>query len=154
MTFFAMHIETADGKKINRILEGQMRDDYPNPFGVPRQQLPGIPRFQKCTFITDFPFGRVILNDENIPLRAYLKTWNPFIPLESDFSSVPMANFDWNFENLTEDSLKTTIAFNFGNPFADYLDPGEDISQWTIAIMAYAFFHILPTKSPSGPTFP
>ena len=133
MTFFAMHIETPDGKKINRILEGQMRDDYPNPFGVPRQQLAGIPRFQKCTFITDFPFGRVILNDENIPLRAYLKTWNPFIPLESDFSSVPMANFDWNFENLTEDSLKTTIAFNFGNPFADYLDPGEDISGQVVS---------------------
>jgi hypothetical protein len=54
MTFFALWMKDrqkeavipVDDAPLVRILEGQLPDDFPNPFGVPREQLAGMPRFE------------------------------------------------------------------------------------------------------------
>lgn len=120
MTFFALHAENANGLQYNRILEGVLPDDQPNPFGVPRQQLTGIPRFSKCQFSSDFPFARTKLSDPDIPVEAELTGWSPFIPLETKLSSLPAVRFDWELTNTGTDSLQIHLAFNFANPFSDY----------------------------------
>ncbi|MGC9342427.1 MAG: GH116 family glycosyl-hydrolase, partial [Bacteroidales bacterium] len=75
MTFFAIHVDKGDGNPVNRVLEGVIPEDQPNPFGVPRQQLTGIPRFSECHFQSDFPFARTKLSDRDLPLGAALTTW-------------------------------------------------------------------------------
>jgi uncharacterized protein (DUF608 family) len=128
MTFFAIHAEKPNGDKFNRILEGIMPDDQSNPFGIPRQQLTGIPRFSSCTHQSDFPFARTGLSDPSIPVAARLTTWSPFIPLDTENSSIPVASFDWELKNTGSDTLKIYLAFSFGNPFSDYPQNYKDFS--------------------------
>ena len=55
MTFFSLWMQTrqmeegipVENPPVVKILEGRLPDDYPNPFGVPRQQLAGMPRFEQ-----------------------------------------------------------------------------------------------------------
>ncbi len=120
MTFFSLWFKNQKEYSGARILEGQLLNDFPNPFGVPREELAGIPRFESCRFIAEYPYARVILEDKDVPLKAALTAWNPFIPLDTDDSSLPMAIFSWKIENPGKDTVRSALAFNMGNPFRTY----------------------------------
>ncbi len=120
MTFFSLWFQNSKGYTGTRILEGKLPNDFPNPFGVPREELAGIPRFSSCRFISEFPYARVVLEDPEVPVRAVMKAWNPFIPLDIDNSSLPLAIFSWTIENTGKDTLHSALAFNTGNPFRTY----------------------------------
>jgi uncharacterized protein (DUF608 family) len=59
----------------------------------------GLPRFRDCSFQTRFPFGIIRLSDPKVPLSVDLTGWSPFIPLDADNSSLPVAAFEYRFTN-------------------------------------------------------
>ncbi len=122
MTFFAIRIKDSHGEVQARVLEGTLPDNFPNPFGVPRSQLGGIPRFSGCRFTPEFPLAHLHLEDRGLPVEAKATFWNPFIPLNTRDSSLPLVFFDWVIQNTGSDSIEVNLMLSAGNPFTDYFE--------------------------------
>ena len=119
MTFFSVWGRGTGEITFARVLEAEINDDQPNPFGVPPGQLGGLPRFREGRFRTEFPVSTITLKDRDVPVSAELTVWNPFIPLDTRNSSLPLAVFDWSIVNKTASSLEMVLAFNYSNPFLE-----------------------------------
>ena len=69
--------------------------------GLRRGGSEGFPRFEKCTFRGEFPFGEVRFADPAIPLDVSLIAWNPFIPLDDKNSCIPCAILEYTLHNTS-----------------------------------------------------
>ncbi|NQU88376.1 MAG: hypothetical protein HQ541_21735 [Mariniphaga sp.] len=61
----------------------------------------GFPRFEKTTFDTRFPFGKINLKDSDIPMDVSINGWSPFIPTDEDNSSLPVGSLEYTFKNTS-----------------------------------------------------
>lgn len=125
MTFFSLWTRSADGEPVTRILEREYLDEYPNPFGKPRQQLGGIPRFSNALMTNAYPVVRYELSDDEVPLKATLLAWSPYIPVDPQSSSIPAAILEWAFHNPTKDTVEFSLAFSMANPFGGITTGGQ-----------------------------
>ena len=75
----------------------------------------GLPRFESAEFIARFPFGIVTLEDEDIPLEIKITGWSPFIPGDSDNSSLPIGSLEYHFKNLTNATIEAIFSYNTKN---------------------------------------
>jgi uncharacterized protein (DUF608 family) len=82
--------------------------------GAARTTL-GLPRFQHVGFEANFPFAKVSLWDDDLPLRVELTGWSPFIPGEPDSASLPVAGLEYRFINERSDPVEATFSFNARN---------------------------------------
>ena len=90
-TFFALYARPEGGDAIARALEGPVDlTDYEGSHGA-RTTNSQLPRFRDAEFHTAYPFGQVTLSDPAVPLDARLEGFNPFIPGDTDGSSIPAA---------------------------------------------------------------
>jgi len=39
-----------------------------------------LPRFEKCSFLPQFPFASILLEEDDVPMQVELIGWSPFIP--------------------------------------------------------------------------
>ena len=81
----------------------------------------GLPRFGQGAFSARFPFATVTLYDEDMPVRAEIKAWNPFIPGDEDDSGLPVAGLEYTFSNITSEPVDIIFSFNTTN-FMDCTD--------------------------------
>ena len=90
-SFFALHV--SDGKKpaVVRVLQGQPGGSYATGGHGLRAWNQKLPAFRQCEFEGQFPFARVSLKDSAVPVDVGLEAFNPFIPLDSKNSSLPVA---------------------------------------------------------------
>lgn len=72
----------------------------------------GLPRFATARFACRFPFGTVDLGDPTFPVAATLTGWSPFIPLDSDASSLPVAAVEYALRNTSGRPLKAVFSFH------------------------------------------
>ena len=120
-THFAVRTEE-NGKPIDcRVLSG----DCPGPYigyaeglgsGLDRHSTAGFPHFQECVFDGEFPIATLSFRDEGCPLIFRLRAFNPFIPLQSADSSLPVAMFELEVKNPTSRQLSTVVGLSLGNP--------------------------------------
>ena len=75
----------------------------------------GLPRFEKASFKTRFPFGTVSLSDQDMPLDVAITGWNPFTPGNSDDSSLPVGALEYRFTNTSSKKLESVFSFNSVN---------------------------------------
>ena len=75
----------------------------------------GLPRFANAVFQARFPFSTIDLSDNNMPCRVQVIGWSPFIPGDDDNSSLPVAAFEYRFENTSGTSLDFIFSFNSRN---------------------------------------
>jgi len=90
-TFFALFTRDAAGRCCTRALEGLIpAEDYEGATG---SQIPnhGLPRFRGCRFEAAYPFGQVLLEDEDVPLQVRLQAFNPLVPGDAAASELPLA---------------------------------------------------------------
>lgn len=116
LTFFCLWAKPEGENPVVRVLERELLPPFPNPFGRPRQQLAGLPRFEEAVFNGVYPFAHIRLEDEAVPVRVSLEVWNPFIPLDPENSSIPCALFRWHLHNPADFPVEVSIAFNMANP--------------------------------------
>ncbi len=102
-----------------RVLEGPVPDW--KKFGQPDSgngsggAVFGLPRFHYCEFLTLFPFGQIVLDDEAFPLKAHMTGWSPFIPTDADNSSLPVAAVEYTLMNPGKEIVNAVFSFNSRN---------------------------------------
>ena len=100
-TFFAISTRSASGENCVKALEGEMVPPYHHSHGFHPWEVGGLPRFSKVKFSSQYPFVNVELEDENMPVKAMLEAFTPFIPLESDDSGIPAAVIRYHVKNTS-----------------------------------------------------
>ncbi len=112
-------VRAMDGKDVTdaRVLVSDRDISASERNDMNEQSMQGFPHFEKNTFESEFPFARLVFSDEKFPGEVTLTAFNPFIPLNSDDSSIPAAFFEIEFVNPTEKPLKYEAVFSVRNPF-------------------------------------
>jgi uncharacterized protein (DUF608 family) len=115
--FAAISIKGSD--KGAKILEGPVPDwkkfglrDAGNGLGG---STAGLPRFEHAVFTTRFPFSTIDLTDAELPIRAQITGWSPFIPTDDDKSSLPVAALEYKIVNPSGKALDVVFSFNSKN---------------------------------------
>jgi len=121
MTFFAIHVQKQGGQTSTRILERELLPPYPNGFGIPRQQLAGLPRFREVQFTGGYPFALLDFIEESFLVQVQLLAFNPFIPLNPEDSGIPAAIFIWTVTNNTLDAVDVSLVFSMANPIRSHI---------------------------------
>jgi uncharacterized protein (DUF608 family) len=75
----------------------------------------GLPRFEKASCLTRFPFSTVTLKEEDFPLLAEVKGWSPFIPTDGDNSSLPVGALEYRFKNNSTQPLDCVFSYHSKN---------------------------------------
>jgi len=75
----------------------------------------GLPRFENCRFLTQFPFGIIDLEDSDLPLKVKISGWSPFIPGDADNSSLPMGAMEYTFTNTSDKPVDAVFSWNSKN---------------------------------------
>ena len=108
-TFFAIRIK-GDGHESVTMLAGAVHPSelYADEGNCAPQA--GLPRFREARFDGAFPFGTVHLSDKDLPVKVKIRAFSPFIPGDSDDSSLPVAPIEYEVENLTDSEIEVSIA--------------------------------------------
>ena len=86
-------------------------------FGPRVDSMAGFPHFKNVQFDGEFPIAKLKFSDEDFPANVQLSAFNPFIPHDDFNSSLPVALFEWEIENTTNESFEYSISFCVQNPF-------------------------------------
>ncbi len=87
----------------------------PNTGNGAGQTSYGFPRFNHVSFQPKFPFGEVHLEDEDIPLEVGLRGWSPFIPGDTDNSSLPVGALEYRFRNTSGRKIEAVFSYHAYN---------------------------------------
>ncbi len=126
-TFIGLRVgQKGQGQRRFRVLEGPVTENLmgngPAHFsaggygmGVRYAIAAGLPRFPEAEFVGRFPFAKVSLADPAFPVTAQLEGWSPFIPGNSDESSLPVAALRITLTNKSKDRLEAQLSFSQQN---------------------------------------
>ena len=114
-TFFALWHRVEGQAPKAHILESQVRPPYRGGFGLGREGMPGMPRLDGARLLGAYPFVRLELWKDSIPLDLCLEAFNPFIPGNADDSGLPAAIFYWHIKNRTKELVELTLLFSMLN---------------------------------------
>ncbi len=147
-TSFVIKAEYPDGKTVLKVLQGDHIKDLIGQyqkskefvgygFGPLSCTFGGLPHFKNVKFDGKFPIATLTFSDDNFPAEVILTAFNPFIPLETDNSSIPAAFFDVKIKSFV-DNVKYTVVFNVRNPFESSVNEKLEDSKYTAIQMKYA----------------
>jgi len=139
-TFFTLFAQEKGGEPVFRVLEGRLQPPYQGyshgaqqfrgfGFGPPLVFGSGLLHMAECTFTGGFPFCRIDFADERVPVQVATEAWSPFIPLNDQDSSLPVAIFDVTLTNTTGRRVNTTVALGLQNVLG-WPVMGENVNRW------------------------
>lgn len=108
--------------------------------GYRRGGFEGFPRFQKCEFQGEFPFGEAKISDPAVPLQVTVRGWNPFIPLDDKNSSIPCAILEYTFHNSSPQSVDYEFSYHLSH-LAPGCAPDDANSRNTVLAGRGVFLH-------------
>jgi non-lysosomal glucosylceramidase len=113
---FLIFTEQPDGRKMSKALIGPV-PAFEYSGGKQGSDAPshGLPRFASASFNAAYPFGRVQLDDPEMPVSAKAKVFNPFIPGDADASGLPIAVIRYEITNKTDQPLTIAVAGSLDN---------------------------------------
>jgi len=141
--FAVLHVKGAT--PLTKLVEGpfpvlKIFDQGLQGEGYRRGGFEGFPRFQKCEFKGEFPFGEAKISDSSIPLQVKVTAWNPFIPLDDKNSSIPCAILEYSFHNTSKQPVEFEFSYHLS-----HLAPGcgndEGKSRNTVVPGRGVFLH-------------
>ena len=141
--FAILHIKGAT--PVTKLIEGpfpvlKIYDQGLQGEGYRRGGFEGFPRFGKCVFKGEFPFGEAKIAETSIPLQVTLTGWNPFIPLDDKNSGIPCAILEYTFHNSSSHPVDYEFSYHLS-----HLAPGcsseESNSRNTVIPGRGVFLH-------------
>ncbi|HYF51112.1 MAG TPA: GH116 family glycosyl hydrolase [Planctomycetota bacterium] len=125
-----------------RLLEGPMPAEKIYNLGLQGQGHrkgghEGLPRMDHAECIGEYPFLRVDMKDEEIPLTVTLTGWSPFIPLDDRNSSLPCAVLEYAFRNTS----KSRVEFSFSYHLEHLAYGKTQGNSRNAAVPGKGFFH-------------
>ena len=91
--------------------------------GLRRGGFEGFPRFAKCTFTAEYPFGEASLSDPALPIEVKLVGWNPFIPLDDKNSGIPCAILEYTLRNTSARPVDYEFSYHLSHTGAAVVSP-------------------------------
>lgn len=116
MTFFALWARAEGKAPVAKILERKLLPPFTGSGGHDRSSLGGVARMEQARFRGEYPFAWIEFQDREVPVKASLEAFNPFIPLNVEDSSLPVAIFQWKFENRTGRPVEISLLSTMHNP--------------------------------------
>jgi non-lysosomal glucosylceramidase len=112
-----------DTRVLHGPFQGSLTGDYLGKqfnsfgFGVRREHMAGFPSFESCALSGPYPVATLDFVDKRFPGTVKLNTFSPYLPMESRFSSMPVAMFEFSLTNTTDKAIDYTLfgclAFDF-----------------------------------------
>ena len=113
--FFTLYVKPQGGESVTTMLAGPLYDDeYLDCEGRPANNF-GMPRFEDASFDAAYPFGQVNLKDKAIPAKVCIKGFNPFIPCNTDDSSLPIAVLSYEITNTGSTPMEVSVCGSLRN---------------------------------------
>lgn len=123
---FAIKATRAD-KSIVKVLHGDTNEDFTGTscasrghygfgYGPRGDSLAGFPHFKEVSFDGAFPIAKLSFFDDDFPAVVRLCALNPFVPHDAFHSSLPAAFFEWEIENITNETVQFALACTVCNP--------------------------------------
>ena len=114
-TFFAISAQPEGGRRFSRILEARHQPPYDLSGGFASADLAGLPRFANAELRSMYPYVWVDLLDDGLPIGVRLEAFTPFVPLDTDASSIPTAILRYEVHNLGEVPMEVSVAGSLTN---------------------------------------
>jgi len=114
-TFFAIRAKDASGKAVTKALEAQEQPPFNHSHGFNAWEIGGLPRFRHSELCGQYPFVQVKLSDDTVPVAVTLEAFTPFIPLNTDDSSLPGAVIRYRVHNCSDQTQEVSVAGSFAN---------------------------------------
>jgi uncharacterized protein (DUF608 family) len=114
-SFVALWVRPQGAKGIVKVVEGQIAPPYRGSFGYKRESAEGLLRFKRAHFTGAYPLAQVDFEDELLPVRVSLEAFNPFVPLNVDDSSLPVAIFRYHVTCRGPKPVDVALAFSLLN---------------------------------------
>ncbi len=112
---FTLYARAEGGDGVARLLEGPLEYyEYEGASGSPAANH-GLPRFARCAFDAAYPFGRVHLSDDTVPVDVRLEAFNPLIPCDADRSGLPVAVLRYVLTNRTGVPVTAAVCGSIPN---------------------------------------
>jgi uncharacterized protein (DUF608 family) len=151
--FAVLHIKGASST--TRLIEGpfppfKIFDQGLQGQGLRRGGFEGFPRFAKCTFRGEYPFGEAQFTDSSIPLEVTLLGWNPFIPLDDKDSGIPCVVLEYSLRNTSALSVEYEFSYHLSH-LAPGCRPDQSASVNTVVPGKGVFLH--NTEEPHAESF-
>ncbi len=140
--FAVLHVKGSSG--VTKLVEGpfpafKIFDQGLQGAGLRRGGSEGLPRFAKCTFKGEYPFGEVEFSDPTVPLEVKLTGWNPFIPLDDKNSGIPCVILEYTLRNSSHDAVEYEFSYHLSH-LASGCKPDEAGSANTVIPGKGVFF--------------
>ncbi|MBI3831233.1 MAG: hypothetical protein HY291_17070 [Planctomycetes bacterium] len=118
LTFFAVWAKPVGAKEqaVAKILERKLLPPYHAGHGLDRANLGGVARLDEANFRGEYPFAWIDFEDAELPVKVSLEAFTPFLPLNADDSSYPVAVFHWTFRNPTKKAVELSLLATMQNP--------------------------------------
>ena len=111
LSFFAIRTENKELEKpISKILESRMVPPYTSSHGYLQAELVNLPRMEDSELICEYPFARVNFKDSELPVKVSMEAYTPFIPLNTDDSSIPCAIIRYTVKNIADCPTKVSLV--------------------------------------------
>jgi uncharacterized protein (DUF608 family) len=116
--FAVLHIKGAS--PTTKVIEGPIAafkifDQGLQGQGLRRGGSEGFPRFAKCNFRGEYPFGEVRFADPAVPMDVALIGWNPFIPLDDKNSGIPCAILEYTLRNTSSHAVDFEFSYHLSH---------------------------------------
>jgi len=113
--FFSIYLKEEGKQAQALLLEGPVPTKYDEGFYGSKAPNHGLPRFAKATFQTAYPFGQVLLSDNDLPINVTVGAFNPLIPGNTDDSSLPLMVLSYKVKNTSDKPITISLAGNIPN---------------------------------------
>ncbi len=123
--FFAIYVKPAGKAAMTKALMGPLHASEYQHYEGRSVNHHGLPRFSSASFDAAYPFGQVNLKDDVLPVSVKIKGFNPFVPANTDVSSIPIAVLKYEVTNLTNTPIEVAVGGNMRNFI------GQDGSNYT-----------------------
>lgn len=111
LSFFAIRTENKELERpISKILESRMVPPYTSSHGYLQAELVNLPRMEDSELICEYPFARVNFKDSELPVKVSMEAYTPFIPLNTDDSSIPCAIIRYTVKNIADCPTKPALV--------------------------------------------
>jgi non-lysosomal glucosylceramidase len=114
-SFFALRAETADGRRIARVLEARLNGPHALSHGYFNGDLAGLPRFTTSSMTATYPFANVELTEPRLPLHVRMEAFTPFVPGDAAASGFPGAVLRYHVTNLSDDDMTVSVVGSLAN---------------------------------------
>ncbi|MGH9495445.1 MAG: GH116 family glycosyl hydrolase, partial [Candidatus Sulfotelmatobacter sp.] len=115
-SFAALWVKPEGSDANVRVVEGPPQAPFRGWEGYHRHSGEGLPHFRHTQFSATYPMAKIDFEDPELPVTVSLDAFNPFIPLNVDDSSLPIAILKYTIANRSPKPVDIALAFSLLNP--------------------------------------